>query len=114
MIDDNRFEVFLFSAAVFGVAVGIGAIFDRPELKSVTKITYTKDIKPLVMKRCMPCHDGSLPWPPNFTKYKSAFSHHKRMEFRAWKRRTMPPGGVYITDDERTLIKEWSDQGAPE
>jgi hypothetical protein len=74
--------------------------------------TFTKDIKPLVIKRCTPCHTGQLPSLPNFTIFSE--SYNKRFFIKARvKGKTMPPGnGTNMTKAERQIIIDWVDQGA--
>ena len=74
-------------------------------------ITFTNHVRPIIMKRCMPCHTGQLSNLPNFTMYDVAFKKRMMIKHRVWTTRTMPPGGN-ISEDEREKFKTWVDQGA--
>lgn len=74
-------------------------------------ITFTNHLKPIIMKRCMPCHTGSIQTLPNFTIYDVAFKKRIMIKHRVWAVRNMPPGGN-ITKEEREKFKTWVDQGA--
>jgi len=75
--------------------------------------TYTKDIRPIVMNRCTPCHTGQVQGLPNFSKYEVAFKKRDKIMLRVVTQKSMPPGNfTNITDKERNLIKQWIDAGA--
>jgi len=79
---------------------------------NASEVTFTKDIKPLVIKRCTPCHTGQLPSLPNFTEYSTAYKKRHFIKSRV-KGKTMPPGnGTGMTDAERKIIINWVDSGA--
>jgi uncharacterized membrane protein len=77
--------------------------------------TFNKDIKPLVEKRCMPCHTGQIQTLPNFTIYKTAHLNRFKIRKRVVELKNMPPGNsTQMTDEEREIIKKWIDGGAKE
>lgn len=75
--------------------------------------TYTKDVRPIIMKRCTSCHTGQIESLPNFSKYEVAFAYKAKIMKRVVTDKNMPPGnGTGMTDAERALVKKWIDAGA--
>ena len=74
--------------------------------------TYTKDIKPLLAKHCIMCHNKQVMPAANWNDYDMVFKARFKIKSRIWTQRNMPPGGGTITDKERDSIKEWIDKGA--
>ena len=89
-----------------------------------TKVTYTRDIAPILNANCVQCHrEGEIaPFP--LTGYSDAMKHAKQMS-RVTDERLMPPwkaepGFGHFTDERRLtkqqieLIADWASAGAPE
>jgi Flp pilus assembly protein TadD/mono/diheme cytochrome c family protein len=88
------------------------------------KVTFNRDIAPLVFSRCAQCHhpEGSAPF--SLLTYQAARQHATQMAV-VTKNRLMPPWnaessygpfvGLHpLRDDEIDLIRQWVQAGAPE
>lgn len=85
--------------------------------------TYLQDVAPILMGKCLRCHNQQASFLNNFLDYRKAFADRwelKRRIWDSWKgdyfKQSMPiansPEFGAITDEERTVIKEWVDSGA--
>ncbi len=86
--------------------------------------TFTKDVAPVLIKRCVECHRAGEAGPMAFTSYKEARPWAKAIK-GAVVSRTMPPWHAdpklghfsndrRLTDAEVSTIAKWVDSGAPE
>ena len=78
----------------------------------LSSITYTKDIRPIIDKKCSQCHQymGDKDW-TNYDNVKAKCSLFKE---RLYIKKDMPPGNVTnVTDDERELFKNFVDNSCP-
>lgn len=73
-------------------------------------ITYTKDAKPIIEKRCAQCHNKN--WPDkDWTNYETAFKNKDKIKLRV-ANQTMPPGNnTNITKEERQALIDWANDG---
>lgn len=91
----------------------------------VPQVTYTRDIAPIVLDRCAPCHRPGEAGPFSLLTYEDVRSRAKLIA-QVTKRRYMPPwkptpgqGGPFVgerrlTDAQIERIARWVDEGAPE
>lgn len=80
------------------------------------KITYSKNIKPLVSARCAlsGCHVTNFPF-GNFTQYADLKMRidNGRVKLLVFDDTLMPPAGkVPLTTDELSILKAWIEDGA--
>src|SRR5262245_42165081 len=88
------------------------------------RVTFSKDIAPVVFERCAACHrpDGSAPF--SLLTYQDARSRAAQLA-TVTQARTMPPwlpepgrgafvGPRRLSDREIELFRVWEGQGAPE
>jgi mono/diheme cytochrome c family protein len=90
-------------------------------------VTYVRDVFPIVMTRCFPCHNPASRL-PNWTDYKTMFRKKVEVKRRIWDswsedalrhyyKQPMPAGygaeGLAVTLAERETIKKWVELGAP-
>ena len=85
---------------------------------------WCKDVAPVVEKHCVSACHGEVTsgsGKPNFrldryedasATQKGAFGMAAELKQRTSIEKTMPPGGGTITEEERTLLAAWVDQGA--
>lgn len=88
------------------------------------KVTYTRDIAPLLQTHCMNCHREGEVAPFPLTSYRDAAKRAGQL-VEVTKARTMPPwkpepgfghlkGARRLTDRDLELMVCWADAGAPE
>lgn len=89
----------------------------RTELKD-SKVTYTRDIAPILQQRCQTCHRPGQVAPFTLTNFDEA-SAHAEMIVEVTQRRIMPPwipgpatehrfvGQRWLSDHELSLLKQW-------
>jgi len=87
--------------------------------------TYHKDVLPVIQKNCQGCHRPGEAAPMSFLDYKATRPWAKAIK-SAVVRTKMPPwqadpsashkfsNDLSLTDDERSVLVKWADQGAPE
>ncbi len=86
--------------------------------------TFRGEILPILLGKCYHCHNDQTQMLPNWINYQTAFADRveiKRRVWDSWKGRyfkqPMPAGNgpeaLSITREERRLIKEWVEAGAP-
>lgn len=87
-----------------------------------SKVTYTRDIAPILQQRCQTCHRPGQVAPFTLTNFDEAIAHAE-MIVEVTQRRIMPPwipgpamkhrfvGQRWLTDHELALIKQWVDEG---
>jgi uncharacterized membrane protein len=73
------------------------------------KLSYQKDILPIIKNRCQICHNTGTP-ERNWMDYKTAYNKRASIKLRL-ENRTMPIG-VTMLETERKLMIEWVKQGA--
>lgn len=73
-------------------------------------ITYEKNIKDILKKRCSHCHNSS--WPKtDWSNYDTVLQNLEKIKQRVVVEQTMPPNGMPVID--RIFIKKWIKRGAP-
>ena len=89
------------------------------------KVTYTRDIAPLIQSRCQNCHRPGQVAPFALTNFQEA-ANHAEMLVEVTQQRIMPPwipgpsghrrfvGERWLSDQELTLLKEWVAADCPE
>ena len=90
----------------------------------VTGVTYTKDVAPILMNRCVGCHRTGEAAPMAFTSYKETRPWAKAIKSAVVTRKMPvwladPAHGVFSNDrrlstQEIATISSWVDAGAPE
>lgn len=92
-----------------------------PSTAPVAKVEFTK-VKEVITQKCYVCHalpenrtiGKGMPTAGNvlFETAEQMKAKADRIKNRAVTTKTMPIGGVTITDEERELIGKWVDEGA--
>lgn len=72
---------------------------------------YTTDIKPIVFKNCMPCHNQTA-GPLNWLDYNNVYRERYRISAMIQSDR-MPPVRK-LSDADKETFENWIDQGALE
>lgn len=116
-------RVLLFATAVASISIGA---CNKPH----PKVSFTKEIKPLLEARCVNCHNaGALFGDLNLENRELAFKPRAKgavitpgspdksplflvLTLPEGDRKAMPPTGHRISDEETALIKLWIAQGA--
>lgn len=75
-------------------------------------ITYTKHIKPLILKNCLPCH-GENTALTDFTKYINVKNDSRQIYLQVYYAQRMPLGKPMLYSD-RLYFKYWYEQGSRE
>jgi mono/diheme cytochrome c family protein len=86
--------------------------------------TYLRDVLPILMGKCTRCHNDQNHVMQNWLDYRTASAERweiKRRVWDSWKgayfKQPMPtvnsPEHEAITDEERTIIRNWVESGAP-
>jgi mono/diheme cytochrome c family protein len=106
----------------------IGCFFESWEAAAAnatpTKVTYTRDIAPILNSNCVQCHHTGEVAPFPLTSYEDAAKHAKQMA-RVTDDRLMPPwkaepGFGHFVDERRlsdreiALLVSWSKSGTPQ
>ena len=97
------------------------------------KVTFTKDIAPILQRSCQNCHRPDSVAPMSLLTYANAWPYARAMKQRTalarapWGRGGMPPWylekdiGIQkfkddpsLSDEEIALFATWADSGAPE
>lgn len=90
--------------------------------KTQSGITYTKDIAPLMMQNCVPCHRDGGTAPFNLLTYEQVFRKKKTIK-KVVHEGIMPPwpadpsytsfvGEKYLSEKEKETLFQWIDEGA--
>jgi peroxiredoxin len=102
-----------------------GCIIEKPASPaSAGKFTYTRDVAPILNKRCIGCHRAGQAAPFVLTGYKDVEKRQRRIRESVAQGR-MPPwlaspefghfkNDSRLHDDERKVLFDWIDSGAPE
>lgn len=103
-------RTFLALMPIVAILVAAQVATDKNEvLVKSSELTFTKDIKPIFVKRCSTCHNDG--WPDkNWLDYKVVVDNSEILSLRLIKR-TMPPPGWLLPDEERLIIIEWIEEG---
>jgi len=82
--------------------------------QSSSSISFQEDIRPLFEKRCMMCHKYTL-HRIQWTEYDESMQYVNSGQLleRVWNLQDMPPPGMEMTEEERKLVKDWIEGGAP-
>lgn len=86
--------------------------------------TYLRDIQPILMGNCSRCHNQQSRFVYNWLDYDTAYHDRWEIKRRIWDswqgtyyKESMPiensPESLAITDEQRALIRQWVDDGAP-
>lgn len=102
------FSLILSTAALMGVQ----ACSRRPipEVPVTPDVSFETHIRPITSTVCIKCHTGKN---NDFSQYKTAFAKRYRIKDRVVVDRTMPMG-MYLSEQDRALFRDWVDQGAKE
>jgi hypothetical protein len=87
------------------------------------KVTYSRDVAPILERRCESCHAPGQIGPMPLVTYDDAFAWSATIRARVASRQ-MPPWGadspagvfandVHLSDDEYRTVLQWVDDGAP-
>jgi mono/diheme cytochrome c family protein len=87
--------------------------------------TYLGDIQPIFMGNCSRCHNQESRFVYNWLDYKTAYADRWEIRRRIWDsprgsyfKEAMPiansPESLSLTDEQRLIIKNWVDHGAPQ
>jgi Tfp pilus assembly protein PilF len=113
------------TAGILVAAVGLGCREAAPAQSLATEpVTYTRDVAPVVFRRCAPCHRPGESAPFSLLTYDDA-KRRARLIADVTERRVMPPWlpspghGVFagerrLPDHDVALFRRWDEQGAPE
>ncbi len=101
-------------------AFGTAALASTP---SVTKVTYSHDIAPIILSQCAPCHHANSVAPFPLLTYQEV-QQKAQMIAAVTASGYMPPwhaashtlyqGARYLTDAQKALLQRWAAEGAPE
>lgn len=86
--------------------------------------TYLGDIQPILMGNCSRCHNQESRFVYNWLDYKTAYHDRWEIKRRIWDswqgsyyKESMPiansPESLSITPEQRALIRQWVEDGAP-
>jgi nitrite reductase (NO-forming) len=96
----------------------------QPTATHAENPTYLRDVQPILMGKCVRCHNDESHIMQNWLDYRTASADRweiKRRIWDSWKgayfKQPMPtansPEHEAITDEERTIIRSWVESGAP-
>jgi hypothetical protein len=71
-------------------------------------VTFEENIKPITSKVCIRCHTGNG---RDWSQYRDAFSHRYQIYNRIVLIKDMPQG-VFMSEKDRALFRDWYNQGA--
>ena len=89
----------------------IAIIFSFSFTSAVEQISFATDVKPIFLRSCTGCHNGSNPLPV-VSLYDVAFSLKNEIKTRVSDDKTMPKYSTHITESERDLVGRWVTNGA--
>lgn len=101
-----------------------GCLLDRTRIDPVIEgVTFTKDVAPILQRRCQACHRPDQIGPFSLLTYQDAVSHKSMLEEVVVQRR-MPPWqaderyGVFandrsMPDEEIAILRSWVENGTP-
>ena len=106
------------------VAAGFGQDHRPPEDARSERVTFTRDIAPIVFRSCAPCHHPGEAGPFSLTSYGDVKSHARQIADVTRKRR-MPPwlpsadglrfeDDSHLTESQIAKFQQWVDDGTPE
>ncbi|NRA47006.1 MAG: hypothetical protein HRU09_18820, partial [Oligoflexales bacterium] len=95
-------------------AVNESSIFNYGFIISITydSVTYDQDIKPIIKRHCIFCHNGLVPARSNLGQYKVAKQLGEVMlaYMEGNGPVVMPPSGR-LSDDKVDLVRQWVESG---
>ena len=113
-------SAFAVTAALFVMTAPMPLIAANPTPSGLPKVQFVR-VKQIIEARCVGCH-AEKPTTPGFVAPPSGIvfdtperlqALSARIKFRAVDTKTMPLGNLTgITDEERSALGEWADQGA--
>jgi tetratricopeptide (TPR) repeat protein len=117
----------IFCAAVCLIALGSSQLVRRTAAansSSEKRITFNRDLAPVVFRTCAPCHHPGEAGPFSLLTYGDVKSHARQMADLTAKR-IMPPwlpepgeakftGDLHLSPDEISLFQKWVAEGMPE
>lgn len=121
----RRVRLARLSAAVFfGAAIFTSAFAQNAPPATNAAPTYFRDIQPIFMGNCSRCHNQESRFVYDWLDYKTAYADRWEIRRRIWDswkgtyyKETMPvansPESLAITDEERTTILKWVENGGP-
>lgn len=111
-----------------------GKIYSQPSTNQVAPLmsasgqgdapsTYVRDVLPIVLGKCLSCHNGQTKFLPDWSDYSTAFADRVEIKRRVWDswrgryyKESMPvansPQCLAMTEEDRQTIKRWVEQGA--
>ena len=108
---------------VVGRTKPVGCVLPPDRVKTIgTKVTYARDIAPILQQRCETCHRPGQAAPFSLTNYEEAKSHAE-MIVEVTQQRIMPPwipgpetahrfiGQRWLSDRELNLLADWVKAG---
>ena len=112
----QRPHTMLFAAlALLGVGCGMLWRTPPPPIPPGPPLSFATDIAPIIAEKCMPCHfqqGGREAFREHpMDSYENVKGQADAVMEQVWTRREMPRRQT-MTDDERTLIARWIEQGA--
>ncbi len=91
---------------------------EDPEIVSGTKVTYTKDIKPLLTSSCSPCHVTGGNHPAKWDDYSVTKSKISSIIDRVGRDASasgfMPQGGAKLSSASIAILNKWVTDGLTE
>lgn len=104
------------------ITTPVGCLFEwLPDVGTKSKITYTRDIAPIIQTRCLNCHREGQVAPFPLANYEQTAKHAKQI-VRVTQDRVMPPwiphpghdkfvDERWLTNRELELFKTWAETG---
>jgi peroxiredoxin len=102
-----------------------GCVIDRPaESAAKDRVTYSRDVAPILQRHCLACHRPGQMAPFALTTYRQAAKRAETIR-EAIRERRMPPwhadprygrfaNDLRLTDRQQQLIEDWVRNGCPE
>jgi mono/diheme cytochrome c family protein len=124
----HRTRLIWLCLAVFGAALFAPALAEEVTAANSPATnhapTYLGDIQPIFMGNCSRCHNQQSQFIYNWLDYKTAFADRYEIKRRVWNswqgsyyKEAMPivnsPESLALTDEQRSIIRNWVDSGAP-
>ncbi|MCM2279151.1 MAG: hypothetical protein NDJ89_13830 [Oligoflexia bacterium] len=102
----------LTTVACEGLQMPIQDFAGDPGRRDTVKGIGYGDVLPIFKSRCGLCHNPGTP-DKNWQDYDTTYAKRAVITQRLIVQKSMPPGGMPISDNERNLIDEWIRAGAP-
>lgn len=115
---------FVFNQALAQSAAVATNDTDTVSSGSTNQPTYFRDIQPIFMGECSRCHNEQSRFIYDWLDYKTAYFNRWELRRRIWNswkgtyfKESMPvgnsPEALAITEEQRSIIRKWVDDGAP-